>query len=87
MFDNWVPSISILVLGTSAIIALYNAQHKARQTDIWNTFTQLEIIAMGVKQSNWPMEFLIEKMQAAQENLAGTEMTPILASILKARIP
>lgn len=81
----WLPSAIVLALGVAAILSLYNGQHKIEQANIQSKFADLEIIALGVRYSNWPMEVLIEKLAATKSDLSDTKLPSLLESMLSAK--
>lgn len=81
----WLPSAIFLALGVAAIVSLYNGQHRIEQATIQSKFADLEIIALGVRYSNWPMEVLIEKLSATKTDLADTKLPSLLESLISAK--
>lgn len=79
---TWLPSAITLTLGVAAILSLYNGQHRIEQAHIQSKFADLEIIAMGVRYSNWPMEVLTAKIITTKDDLIDTKVPSLLEAVL-----
>lgn len=80
----WIPPVIILVVELTAILSLYRGQHQNQKAHVQSRFAELEIIAMGVQYSDWPIEVLLNRIATVKSDLADTTQIPsLLESILE----
>lgn len=83
----WVIPVFIFVIELAAILSLYRGQHKNEQAVIESRFADMEIIAMGVQHSGWPIQLLLDKIASTKADLAEAKIPSLLETIIEKGVP